>query len=121
MKTNQLIIGFFTALSLLCTNCSLNDDAIETNIITDVEGVVLTPGACNTENNGIAYDVEVTNIEGFDKILVPNLSEEFKTENLRIKFDMVASNEGITFCQTTLNPPTYVLTNVRLIEKRDEN
>ncbi len=116
MKSN---IMFLTILFSILISCNTDSDPVDDILsLKDVEGIVLSLGQCNTENNGIVYQVRITNN---DKIIVPNLADEFKEANLRIKFNMTKSNEGITICQTTITPQSYLLTNVNLISANNEN
>jgi hypothetical protein len=104
---------FIITTVLLVYGCS-EDDNID--ILLNQEGTVLTETSCNTENNGLAYTVDVDDLENVEFIITATLPEEFKQEGLRIQFDMQPSRDGLTICTASFLPEQfYKISNVTII------
>lgn len=89
--------------SLICIaillSCSTDDgNGAEKIVLRGIEGKVLGTISCQTENNGLAYEIEIKNLESPTKIITASLPEEFKQEGLTIEFNMEKSLEGFSVC-----------------------
>lgn len=115
---NRLSTTIFYLVLFLGIACSNNDD--NENIIQGLEGTIMGTASCNTENNGLAYRIDVDDFESTDFIITATLPDDFKQVGLKIKFDMEPSNEGITICTTNYFPKQfYKISNVKI--ETDEN
>ena len=110
VKIFNVCVSMCFALSTLYS-CSDDDD--ERNmVLLSQKGTVLGPTSCNTESNGNAFMIDVDNFnplgsDAGDFIITATLSDEFKSNGLRIEFDMENSREGITICTTDFFPEQF--------------
>lgn len=112
---NKFFFYIITALAICGCSTQEND-----NILKNQKGTVLKETSCNTENNGLAYTIDVDDLENVEFIITATLSEEFKQEGLRIQFDMEPSREGLTTCTANFLPQQfYKIKNIKTIT--DEN
>lgn len=102
MKTRIFII-LISFISLSCTS----DDALEEPEFQDVRGKVVGTAACNTENNGTAFEIELMDGSPVSKIITPNLPDNFKEEGQEIIFDMEQSQKGFSFCAAIYYPEMF--------------
>lgn len=108
----------FLALCFICLSCSDDDSEQESGeVLRNLQGTVIEDTTCNTEDNGLAFIIQVDNFDLYEFIVTGSLPDEFKVEQLRISFDMRQSSEELTFCTADLPPEQfYVLTNISLLE-----
>ena len=106
------------ALCLIWIACSDDDSEQESGeVIRNLLGTVIEDTTCNTENNGLAYIVQVEDFDLYEFVITGILPDEFKVAQLRIRFDMRQSSEEITVCTGDLPPEQiFVLTNISLLE-----
>ncbi len=103
---------FYLITALILYGCSEDDT---NNILENQEGTVLNETSCNTENNGLAYTIDVNNLENVEFIVTATLPEKFKQEGLRIQFDMEPSRDGLSICTANFLPEQfYKITNVTI-------
>lgn len=98
---------------LLLANCSDDNDK---NIMEGLEGTIVGTVSCNTEGNGLAYQIDIDNSDSIDMVITANLPNEFKQDGLKIKFDMEQSSSGLTACVSLYSPDIfYKLSNITTI------
>lgn len=108
---------FLFALTAFLYGCSSDDMGRgEGTELLGVQGTVLQTVACQTQNNGLAYEIRiVNNPELPDRIITASLPDEFKQDNLDIRFDMQNSQEGFGACVDLYGPDDfYRIYNVTL-------
>lgn len=103
MKNAQVPKMMFLLIGLLLANCSDNEDTV----IENQEGTVMGEVPCDTENNGLAIRIEVDELESPNFIITATLPDSLKQVGLRIRFDMVLSMEGISFCTANFFPNQF--------------
>lgn len=100
----------FIALCFAFLSCTTDN---ESNLLKNIEGTVLGTASCNTTSNGLAYRINIESLNSVNFIITASLTEEFKQDGIKIKFDMENSNEGITICTTNYSGDIfYKLSNI---------
>lgn len=113
----SLLLILITSLSIFA--CS-NDDSVPA--LLKVEGVVQSTVSCNTENNGLAISIELSEPldSGIEMIITANLPNEFKEEGTELRFDMEPSQNGFTNCVAVYSSNImFKVYNVQLITKSE--
>ena len=101
--------GPYLILVLVCfimINCSKGDEGQD--ILKNVEGTVIGTVSCNTEGQGLAYEIAPDNFEiSSGSIITATLPEGMKQNGLKIKFDMRQSKKNITICTANFIPEQF--------------
>ena len=104
IKRSGIIVLFLGLFSILIVGCSDDDDS-NNGVLKRVEAKVLNPASCGTENNGLAYRLDV---DGFDfEIITATLPEGFQQAGMEIIVDMKRSHENITYCTANFFPEQF--------------
>ena len=114
-KIASILLILFINFSFL--NCS-NDNSPAP--LLNVEGLVLGTVSCNTENNGRAISVKLSNPldSDIEMIIIPNLPSEFKDIGNVLQFNIEQSQEGFTNCVAIFSSDImFNVSNVKLISK----
>tara|TARA_R110000744_G_scaffold326979_1_gene432704 strand:+ start:5014 stop:5367 length:354 start_codon:yes stop_codon:yes gene_type:complete len=116
MKNIAFTLLFFL-IQLLFISCSNDDDSASS---LEVQGVVLGSVSCNTENNGRAISIELSEPldSNVEMIIISNLTNEFKDEGNLLKLDIEQSQEGFTNCVAVFSSDImYRASNIKLLSK----
>lgn len=119
MKTNFLYIALLGIFFLACT---ADDDNITEPDFEGVKGIVVEKVPCHAVNNGLAYKINIKNIESIDWIITANLPDQYKESGLNIKFDMKNSSEGFGACVALYSSTSfYKISNISLYSQAGKN
>ncbi|MEP2057735.1 MAG: hypothetical protein ABJJ05_08010 [Maribacter litoralis] len=116
MKNIAFTLLFFL-IELSFISCSNDDDSAS---LIEVLGVVVGSVSCNTENNGRAIGIELSEPldSNIEMIIISNLPNEFKDEGNILKLDIEQSQEGFTNCVAVFSSDImYRVSSTQLISK----